>query len=157
VAVLMAVLPKLHRMWPAVGFIFRCELRCSSHESTEAESIFRPLHLFNPKIDPLAAFRLPITGQCAHRAGDLIGDVANREFDPSRRLEELFKTPFLGKDPNNQALRTSKLDRVVYPFCVTTRVDARENDPGFCSHLHRAVTKIEKYHKALVLCGPFVT
>jgi len=151
----MAVLPKLHRMWPAVGFIFRCELRCSSHESTEAESIFRPSSSLQSKDRSPRGFS--VADNRAMPSRRLIGDVANREFDPSRRLEELFKTPFLGKDPNNQALRTSKLDRVVYPFCVTTRVDARENDPGFCSHLHRAVTKIEKYHKALVLCGPFVT
>ena len=62
----------------------------------------------------------------------------------------------LGSDLNDQSLRTSKLDKVVYPLCVTTRIGTCENDPGFCTHLNRAVTEIEKYHYAFVLCGSFV-
>jgi hypothetical protein len=68
----------------------------------------------------------------------------------------LVKGRRLGNDLNDQSLRTSKLDKVVYPLGVTTRIGTCENDPGFCRNRNRAVTQIEKYHYAFVICGSFV-
>jgi hypothetical protein len=52
----------------------------------------------------------------------------------------------LGSNLYDQTLRTSQLDKVIDPLCVTTRIGTCENNSGFSRHLHRVVVEIEKYH-----------